>query len=140
MGLLALGVAGVGACSLGEGITPEACDPDAEPGTIGACVAACDDGEGGIPAGSTDCCLRRASHDYAFCADVAEPDDFRDECADPAGDPCCAEAQSVFDQCMSVGLTGSTSATTGAGGAGGAAGAGGETGSGGAGMGGNGGA
>ena len=134
------------ACSLGEGQTP-ACDPTAEAGTDSACqqLEQCDDGKGGIAMGNEPCCLRRASYEFATCADVEEPDDFRPQCVDvpmgldcslPKGerDPrcCCRGSQDLFDLCMTQGLTSTTTGAGGAGGSGGAIGSGGAGGSGGA--------
>jgi hypothetical protein len=124
------------ACSLGEGKTPD-CDPDAPHGSGTSCLQLhqCDDGHGGIAAGNEACCLRRASYEFARCADVEEPDDFRLECVDIPSDLdckkpkaerdprcCCGTAESIFDLCMTQGLT--TSATTSTGGAGGGGGGG----------------
>jgi hypothetical protein len=135
-------------CSLGDAVTPT-CDPNATPGTPGACqaVAACDDGHGYPKPTDTPpdlCCSQYASRDYATCMhDLAQDDPpcFHSTCptADAgAPDPscthesnagCCQSALTAFQLCITGSL--SHQGGGGAGGVGGGGGVGGVPGGGG---------
>ncbi len=144
-------------CSLGKATTPT-CDPNATPGTPGACqeVSVCDNGHG-YPKPTDDppdlCCSQYASRDYATCMQSTAEDDppcFHSTCptADAgAPDPscthqsdadCCQSALTAFQLCITDSLqnhggAGGTGGTggQGGGGQGGAGGGGGGAGGGG---------
>jgi len=69
-----------GACSLGEGVTPD-CDPSLPVGQEGACQgkANCDDGKGGVLA-TEGCCLDASRQLLAICVQRDVADDWRTDC------------------------------------------------------------
>lgn len=128
---LAVAVASLVGCSLGEGITPS-CDPAASPGRSNACsgLAECDDGNGNVKTTKT-CCLPVGNLAYGKCDKHALTGDadFRTLCKS-GGNACCNDAQKKFDECLQGSSTTTTSNSS-SGSGGGGAGAGGGTGTGG---------
>jgi len=124
----------VGACSLGDGVTPQ-CDPTLAPGEAGACrqVAACDQGNGAVIP-SEECCDVAATRQLEVCERTNElSGSFIELCVGSAPSDCCSQIQPLFDACRAGSLSTGSGGAGGTGGAGGGGGAGGVGGAGGAG-------
>ena len=102
-----------GACSLGEGVTPE-CDASLPPGADGACqgVSVCDDGHGGVLA-NEGCCIGAARQLLEICVQREVADDWRVDCqpnAQLAGAVCSVTTGEMDDKTPNVNVNDATPA------------------------------